>query len=163
MVIVIGTCWTNFCSEKFMRRILATFGFNRTTLRAYQPKLHSLFCALFLKIALSALELMSLATSEVRFDTVGLLYFILFCKVFEVQIFNEILILKLFLYTKKFYELNLKSSLNDRFLRNYSYQLYLLSEFLAEICWEELLFCYITLRFGFQVLQANLSTIKYTQ
>ena len=34
-------------------------GFNRTALRATQPKLHSMFCALFLKIALSAPELMS--------------------------------------------------------------------------------------------------------
>ena len=32
---------------------MATFGFNRMTLRASQPKLHSMFCALFLKIALS--------------------------------------------------------------------------------------------------------------
>ena len=30
-----------------------TFGFNRTTLRAAQPKLHSMFCALFVKITLS--------------------------------------------------------------------------------------------------------------
>ena len=36
------------------------FGFNRTTLRATQPKLHSMTCALFLKIALLAAELMSL-------------------------------------------------------------------------------------------------------
>ena len=35
------------------RRILATFGYNRTALRAT----HSMFCALFLKIALSAAEL----------------------------------------------------------------------------------------------------------
>ena len=34
------------------------FGFNRTALRVTQPKLHSMFCALFLKIALSAAELM---------------------------------------------------------------------------------------------------------
>ena len=33
--------------------------FNTTALRATQPKLHSIFCALFLKIALSAAELMS--------------------------------------------------------------------------------------------------------
>ena len=46
--IVIGPRWT-----------LATFGFNRTVLRATQPKLHSMFCALFLKIALSAAELIS--------------------------------------------------------------------------------------------------------
>ena len=41
------------------RRILATFGFNRTALRAPQPKLYSMFCALFLKIALLAADLMS--------------------------------------------------------------------------------------------------------
>ena len=29
---------------------MATFGFNRTALRATQPQIHSLFCALFLKI-----------------------------------------------------------------------------------------------------------------
>ena len=34
-------------------------GFNKTALRATQPKLHSMFCALFLMIALSAAELMS--------------------------------------------------------------------------------------------------------
>ena len=45
--------------QKLKRRILATFGFNRTALRATQPKLHSMFCTLFLKIALSAVELMS--------------------------------------------------------------------------------------------------------
>ena len=38
---------------------MATFGFNRTALRETQLKLHSTFCALFLKIALSAAELMS--------------------------------------------------------------------------------------------------------
>ena len=42
----------NEFSQKLKRRILATFGFNRTELRATQPKLHSMFCALFLKIAL---------------------------------------------------------------------------------------------------------------
>ena len=35
------------------------FGFNWTALRATQPKLQSIFCALFLKIALSHGELMS--------------------------------------------------------------------------------------------------------
>ena len=59
MAIVIGPFWTNFCSQKLKRRILATFGSNRTAQRATQPKLHSIFCALFLKIALSAAELMS--------------------------------------------------------------------------------------------------------
>ena len=38
---------------------MATFGFNRTALRATQPKLHLMFCALFMMIALSATELMS--------------------------------------------------------------------------------------------------------
>ena len=55
--IVIAPCWTNLFSQKFKRRILATFGFNRTALRATQPKQHSMFCALFLKIELSAAEL----------------------------------------------------------------------------------------------------------
>ena len=45
--------------QKLKRRILVTFGFNRTALRDTQPKLHSMFCALFLKIALLAAELMS--------------------------------------------------------------------------------------------------------
>ena len=49
----------NFYSQKLKRKILATFGFNRTALRAIPLKLHSMFCALFLKIALSAPELMS--------------------------------------------------------------------------------------------------------
>ena len=34
---------TNFCSQKLKRGILATFGFNKTALRATQPKLHSMF------------------------------------------------------------------------------------------------------------------------
>ena len=46
--IVTGPCWTNFCSQKLKRRILAKFGFNRTALRATQPKLHSMFCVLCL-------------------------------------------------------------------------------------------------------------------
>ena len=32
---------------------------------------------------------------------------------------------------------NLKSIPNNRFLTNFSWQFYLLSEFLPEICWEE--------------------------
>ena len=59
MAIVIGPCRTNFYSQKLKRRILATVGFNSTALRATQPKLHLIFCGLFLKIALSAAELMS--------------------------------------------------------------------------------------------------------
>ena len=38
---------------------MATFGFNRMALLATQPKLHSIFCFLFLKIVLSTAELMS--------------------------------------------------------------------------------------------------------
>ena len=49
----------DFFSQKLKRRILATFGFNSTLKSATQQKLHSMFCALFLKIALSAAELMS--------------------------------------------------------------------------------------------------------
>ena len=48
-----------FLFTKIKRRILAIFGLNRTALRATQPKLHSMFSALFLKITLSAAELMS--------------------------------------------------------------------------------------------------------
>ena len=59
IAIVIGPCWPNFYSQKFKRKILATFGVNRTALRAAQPKLHWMFWAQFLKIALSAAELMS--------------------------------------------------------------------------------------------------------
>ena len=33
---------------------------------------------------------------------------------------------------------SLKSTLNADFLRNFSWQFYLLSEFLPEICWEEI-------------------------
>ena len=58
MAIVIGPCWTNFCSQKLKKRILATFGFNTTALHATKPRLHSMFSALFLKIAFSAAELM---------------------------------------------------------------------------------------------------------
>ena len=43
--------WRRSCSQKLKRRILAKFGFNR--------KLHSIFYALFLKITLSASQLMS--------------------------------------------------------------------------------------------------------
>ena len=54
-----GPFWKNFCSQILKRRILATLGFNTTALRATQPKVHSMFCELFLKIAVSAAELMS--------------------------------------------------------------------------------------------------------
>ena len=59
MAIVVGPCLRNFCLQKLKRRILTTFDFNRAALRVTQPKLHSMFCSLFLKIALSAAELMS--------------------------------------------------------------------------------------------------------
>ena len=72
--IVIGPCWTNFCSQKVKSRILVTFGFDRTALRVTQPKLHSMLCALFLKIAFQSQIWCRLATSELWFDTVGLLF-----------------------------------------------------------------------------------------
>ena len=56
---IIGPCWTNFCSQKLKRRILAKFGFNRTALHATRHHLRSTFWALFFKIALSAAGLMS--------------------------------------------------------------------------------------------------------
>ena len=58
MAIIIGEMLNEFLFTK-IERILAIFGFNRKALRATQPKLHSMFCALFLKIAISAAELMS--------------------------------------------------------------------------------------------------------
>ena len=58
IAIIIGPCRTNFSLQKLKRRMLATFDFNRTALRATQPRLHSMFCVLFLKIALLAAELM---------------------------------------------------------------------------------------------------------
>ena len=74
MAIIIRKCWTNFCSQKSKRRILATFSSNRTALRATQPKLHSMFCALFLNIAYQPQSWCRLATLELRFDTVALLF-----------------------------------------------------------------------------------------
>ena len=50
-------CFWRSHYQKLKRRILATFGFNETALHVTQSKLHSMFCALFLKIALSAAEL----------------------------------------------------------------------------------------------------------
>ena len=51
---------------------MPTFGFNRTALCATQPILYSMFCALFLKIELSAADLMSFgqlrAAILTRFD-----------------------------------------------------------------------------------------------
>ena len=65
MAIVSGPCWTNFCSQKLKRRILATFGFNRTALRVTSPKLKSHY---------QPQNWCCLANSELRFDTVGLLF-----------------------------------------------------------------------------------------
>ena len=71
MVILIGPCWTNFCSQKLNRRILATFGFNRMALRATQPKLQSM-C--FWRSHYQPHFWFRVATSELQFDTVGLLF-----------------------------------------------------------------------------------------
>lgn len=35
--LIIGSCWMNFCSRNLKKRILATFGFNKTALRATHP------------------------------------------------------------------------------------------------------------------------------
>ena len=46
-----------FLFTKIEGQNIGMFGFNRTALRATQPKVQSMFYALFLKIALSAAEL----------------------------------------------------------------------------------------------------------
>ena len=74
MAIVIGLCWTNFYSQKLKRRILATFSFNRTAISATQPMLHSIFAQCFWRSHYQPLNWFRLATSELRFDTVGLLF-----------------------------------------------------------------------------------------
>ena len=56
--------FNEFLFTKIEEEELATFSFNRTALHARESKLHSTFCALFLEIALSAEELMWLASSE---------------------------------------------------------------------------------------------------
>ena len=48
-----------FLITKIKEEDIGNIGFNRTALRATQPKLHSVFCPLFLQIALSVAELMS--------------------------------------------------------------------------------------------------------
>ena len=52
-----------FFSQKLKRRELEAFGFNRMTLRAAQPKLHSLLRPIF-NFALSAAELFSFGHLE---------------------------------------------------------------------------------------------------
>ena len=74
MAIVIGPCWTNFCSQKFKRRILATFGFNRTALRANSQSYTRCFAPCFWRLHYQPQNWYRLATSELRFDTVGLLF-----------------------------------------------------------------------------------------
>ena len=59
VVTVNGDRYWAMLNEFSFTKILATFGFNKTVLRATQLKLHSMFCALFLKTALSAAKLMS--------------------------------------------------------------------------------------------------------
>ena len=56
-VTVNGDLYRAMLNEYWKRRILATFGFTRTALRATQPKLRSMFCAL--KIAFLVAELTS--------------------------------------------------------------------------------------------------------
>ena len=70
MVMVIGPCWRNFCSEKFKWRILATFGFNRPHSWSYTRCLVPCFWRSHYQPA----SWCRLATSELRFDTVGLLF-----------------------------------------------------------------------------------------
>ena len=76
MVIVIGPCWMNFCLQKLKRMILATFGFNRTRRavphsRRYIQCFVPYFWRSHYQPQLCGCRL---ATSELRFDTVGLLF-----------------------------------------------------------------------------------------
>ena len=64
MAIVIGPCWTNFCSRKLKRRILAIFGFNSTRC----------FVLCFWISHNQVQSWYHLATSEKRCVTVGLLF-----------------------------------------------------------------------------------------
>ena len=68
MSTVIGACW------KLKRRILATFGFNRTALRATQPNYTLCFAPCFWISHYQPQSWCHLTTSELRFDTVGLLF-----------------------------------------------------------------------------------------
>ena len=71
IAIVIGPFWTNFCSQKFKRRILAIFGFK------YVPHTRSYtrcFTPCFWRSHYQPQSWCRCATSELRFDTVGLLF-----------------------------------------------------------------------------------------
>ena len=71
MAIVIGPSWTNFCSEKLKRRILATFGFKRTALcRSYTW----CFVPCFWRLHYQPQSWYRLTTSKLRFDNVGQLF-----------------------------------------------------------------------------------------
>ena len=64
-ITVNGDCYRAMLNEFLFTKIEEEdIGFNRIwfqqALSATQPKLHSMFCALFVKIALSATELMSI-------------------------------------------------------------------------------------------------------
>ena len=63
-ITVNGDHYRAMLNEFFFTKIEeeATFGFNSVALRATQPQLHSMFCALFLKIALSAAARRPVAT-----------------------------------------------------------------------------------------------------
>ena len=72
MAIVIGPCWTNFCSQKLKRGLLATFDFNRTSLRGRNYT--RCFAPCFRTPHYQPPSWRHLATSELWFDTVGLLF-----------------------------------------------------------------------------------------
>ena len=62
-------CWTNFYSQKLKRRILATFGFNTHSLSYIRC-----FTPCFWRSHYQPQSWCPLATSELRFDTVRLLF-----------------------------------------------------------------------------------------
>ena len=72
--VTVGKCWTNFCSQKLKKRILVTFDIKRTALLSTQPKTHSMFAPSFERSHYKPQSWCRLATSKLRFDTVGLLF-----------------------------------------------------------------------------------------
>ena len=68
--VVIVPCWTNFCSHKLKRRILAIFGFNRTGYVPYSRNYTRCFDPCFWNSHYQPQSWCRLATSELHFDTV---------------------------------------------------------------------------------------------
>ena len=70
MAIVIGPCCTNFCSQKLRRKIWTIFGFKRTA----WSRSYNFFALCFWRLHYHQQGWCRLATSEMRFNTVRLLF-----------------------------------------------------------------------------------------